>query len=88
MVESGPAMKEEETDLLELIRILLQSWKLIVCITIISTGLAVTYALLSEEVFKAEQSKTPGDEKERDRSHKQEHPERHLRHRWELAIGP
>ena len=54
MVDSGPSMEEDEIDLLELIRTLLQSWKLIVCITIISTVLAVTYALLSPEVFKAE----------------------------------
>jgi len=55
MVDSSPSMEEEdEIDLLELIRTLLQSWKLIVGITIISTGLAVTYALLSPEVFKAD----------------------------------
>ena len=54
MVDSAQSVEEDEIDLLELIRTLLQSWKLIVCITIISTGLAVTYALLSEEVFKAE----------------------------------
>jgi uncharacterized protein involved in exopolysaccharide biosynthesis len=54
MVDSAHSVEEDEIDLLELIRTLLQSWKLIVCITIISTGLAVTYALLSQEVFKAE----------------------------------
>jgi uncharacterized protein involved in exopolysaccharide biosynthesis len=54
MVDSGPSIEEDEIDLLELIRTLLQSWKLIVSITIISTGLAVTYALLAPEVFKAE----------------------------------
>jgi uncharacterized protein involved in exopolysaccharide biosynthesis len=54
IVDSGPSMKEEETDLLELIRTLLQSWKLIVGITIISTSLAVVHAFLSQEVFKAE----------------------------------
>ena len=54
MVDSGPSMEEDEIDLLELIRTLLQSWKLIVGITVISTGMAVNYALLSPEVFKAE----------------------------------
>jgi len=54
MVDSGSSIEENEIDLLELIRTLLQSWKLIVGITIISTGLAVTHALLSPEVFKAE----------------------------------
>jgi uncharacterized protein involved in exopolysaccharide biosynthesis len=54
MVDSGSSMEEDEIDLLELIRTLLQSWKLIVGITIISTGVAVTYALLSPEIFKAE----------------------------------
>ena len=38
MVESDPSVEEDEIDLLELIRTLLQSWKLIVCITIFSTG--------------------------------------------------
>ena len=54
MVESGPSVEEDEIDLLELIRTLLQSWKLIVGITIICTSLAVAYALHSPEVFKAE----------------------------------
>jgi hypothetical protein len=54
MVESGPSVEEDEIDLLELIRTLLQSWKLIVGVTLICTGLAVAYALLSPEVFKAE----------------------------------
>jgi uncharacterized protein involved in exopolysaccharide biosynthesis len=54
MVDSGPSIEEDEIDLLELIRTLLQSWKLIVAITVISIGMAVTYALLSPEVFKAE----------------------------------
>ena len=54
MVDSGPSMEEDEIDLLELVRTLLQSWKLIVGITVISTGMAVNYALLSPEVFKAE----------------------------------
>ncbi|MBT5909776.1 MAG: hypothetical protein HOH25_08250 [Opitutae bacterium] len=54
MVDTNPSMEEDKIDLLELIRTLLQSWKLIMGITIISTGLAVTYALFSPEVFEAE----------------------------------
>jgi uncharacterized protein involved in exopolysaccharide biosynthesis len=54
MVESGPPSYEDEIDLLELIRTLLQSWKTIVGITILCTGLAVAYALHAPEVFKAE----------------------------------
>jgi uncharacterized protein involved in exopolysaccharide biosynthesis len=54
MVDSGPSIEEDEIDLLELIRTLLQSWKMIVGITVISIGMAVTYALLTPEVFKAE----------------------------------
>ena len=54
MVESGPPSDEEEIDLLELIRTLIQAWKTIVGITILCTGLAVAYALNVPEVFKAE----------------------------------
>ena len=54
MVESGPQSDEDEIDLLELIRTLLQAWKTIVGITIVCIGLAVVYALYSPEVFKAE----------------------------------
>ena len=44
MVESSPQSEEDEIDLLELIRILLQAWKTIVGITIVCVGLAVSYA--------------------------------------------
>ena len=54
MVESGPSSDEDEIDLLELIRTLLQAWKTIVGITIVCVGLAVAYALHATEVFKAE----------------------------------
>jgi uncharacterized protein involved in exopolysaccharide biosynthesis len=54
MVESSPSVDEDEIDLLELIRTLLQAWKIIVGITIVCVGLAVTYALHAPEVFKAE----------------------------------
>ena len=39
MVESSPPSDEDEIDLLELIRTLLQAWKTIVGITIVCVGL-------------------------------------------------
>ena len=54
MVESAPSVDEDEIDLLELIRTLLQTWKTIAGVTIVCTGLAVAYALYAPEVFKAE----------------------------------
>ena len=45
MVESSPSVDEDEIDLLELIRALLQAWKTIVGIIIVCVGLAVAYAL-------------------------------------------
>ena len=62
MVESGPPSDEDEIDLLELIRTLLQAWKTIVSITILCTGLAVAYALYAPEVFKAETLLAPAQE--------------------------
>jgi uncharacterized protein involved in exopolysaccharide biosynthesis len=62
MVESGPPSDEDEIDLLELIRTLLQGWKTIVGITILCTGLAVGYALYAPEVFKAETLLAPAQE--------------------------
>jgi uncharacterized protein involved in exopolysaccharide biosynthesis len=62
MVESGPPSDEDEIDLLELIRTLLQAWKTIVGITILCTGLAVAYALFAPEVFKAETLLAPAQE--------------------------
>jgi uncharacterized protein involved in exopolysaccharide biosynthesis len=62
MVESGPPSDEDEIDLLELIRTLLQAWKTIVGIAILCTGLAVTYALYAQEVFKAETLLAPAQE--------------------------
>ena len=62
MVESGPLSDENEIDLLELIRTLLQAWKTIVGITIICVGLAVAFALYSPEVFKAETLLAPATE--------------------------
>jgi uncharacterized protein involved in exopolysaccharide biosynthesis len=54
MVESGRSVDEDEIDLLELIRTLLQAWKTIVGITIVCVGLALAYALHAPDVFKAE----------------------------------
>jgi len=54
MVESSPSVEEDEIDLLELIRTLLQAWKTILGITIICSGLAIAYAVYAPEVFKAD----------------------------------
>jgi len=62
MVESSPSVDEDEIDLLELIRTLLQAWKTIVGITIVCVGLAVAYALQAPEVFKAETLLAPASE--------------------------
>ena len=62
MVESGSPSDEDEIDLLELIRTLLQAWKTIMVITILCTGLAVAYALYAPEVFKAETLLAPAQE--------------------------
>jgi uncharacterized protein involved in exopolysaccharide biosynthesis len=62
MVESGPSSDEDEIDLLELIRTLLQAWKTIVGITILCAGLAVAYAHYAPEVFKAETLLAPAQE--------------------------
>ena len=62
MVESSPSTDEDEIDLLELIQILLHSWKTIIGITTICTGLAVAYSLNAPEVFKAETLLVPANE--------------------------
>ena len=62
MVESSPLVEEDEIDLLELIRTLLQAWKTVVGITILCTGLAVAYALNVPDVFKAESLLAPAEE--------------------------
>jgi len=64
MVESSPSVEEDEIDLLELIRTLLQAWKTILGITIICSGLAIAYAVYAPEVFKADSLLAPAqDEK-------------------------
>jgi uncharacterized protein involved in exopolysaccharide biosynthesis len=62
MVESSPSVDEDEIDLLELIRTLLQAWKTIVGITIGCVSLAVAYALHAPEVFKADTLLAPASE--------------------------
>jgi uncharacterized protein involved in exopolysaccharide biosynthesis len=62
MVESSPSTNEDEIDLLELIRTILQAWKLIAFITVLCTGLAVAYALYTPESFKAETLVAPASE--------------------------
>ena len=62
MVESGPSSDEDEIDLLELIRTLLQAWKVIVGITFVCTGLAIAYALYAPESFKAATLLAPAEE--------------------------
>jgi uncharacterized protein involved in exopolysaccharide biosynthesis len=62
MVESGPSTDEDEIDLLELIRTLLQAWKIIACTTLVCAGLAIAYALYAPEVFKAESLLAPAKE--------------------------
>jgi uncharacterized protein involved in exopolysaccharide biosynthesis len=62
MVESGPPSDEDEIDILELIRTLMQAWKTIVGITIVCTCLSVAYALHAPEVFKAETLLAPAQE--------------------------
>jgi uncharacterized protein involved in exopolysaccharide biosynthesis len=64
MVESVSPSDEDEIDLLELIRTLLQAWKTIVGITILCTGLAVAYALHAPRVFKAQTLLAPAQEDE------------------------
>jgi uncharacterized protein involved in exopolysaccharide biosynthesis len=54
MVESNPSFEDDEIDLLELIRTLLQAWKAIVGITMVCIGIAVVYALNAPDVFKVE----------------------------------
>ena len=64
MIESVSSVHEDEIDLLELTRTLLQAWKTIVGITIVCIGLAVAYALHTPETFKAETLLAPAQEDE------------------------
>tara|TARA_B100000886_G_scaffold338280_1_gene300755 strand:- start:155 stop:1054 length:900 start_codon:yes stop_codon:yes gene_type:complete len=62
MVESSHSVDEDEIDLIELIRALLNAWKTIVGVTIVCTGLAVAYSLYAPEIFKAETLLAPAQE--------------------------
>jgi uncharacterized protein involved in exopolysaccharide biosynthesis len=62
MVESGPSVDEDEIDLLELIRTLLQAWKTIAGITIVCIVMSVGYALRVPVVFEAETLLAPATE--------------------------
>ena len=62
MVESASANPDDEIDLIELLRLLIEAWKTIVGVTVLVTGGAVTYALLAPEVFKAEILLAPASE--------------------------
>ena len=64
MVESNPSLEEGEIDLFDLIRTLLKAWKTIIGVTIVCTGLAVTYALNAPVVFKAETLVAPASEEQ------------------------
>jgi uncharacterized protein involved in exopolysaccharide biosynthesis len=62
MVKSDPTSDEDEIDLIELIRTLIQAWKTIVGITILCTGLGFAYALYAPEVYMAETLLAPAQE--------------------------
>jgi uncharacterized protein involved in exopolysaccharide biosynthesis len=62
MVDSGASTNKGEIDLLELIHMLLAKWRVIVSISVIVTGIAVTYALNAPEVFEAETLLAPAQE--------------------------
>jgi uncharacterized protein involved in exopolysaccharide biosynthesis len=62
MVESNSSTEVDEIDLFELIHTLLRSWRSILGITTICTGLAVAFALNSPDVYKAETLLSPANE--------------------------
>ena len=62
MVQSSPKVDEDEIDLVELIRTLLQAWKTIAGITIVCVGLAIAFALHAPKVFMAETLLAPASE--------------------------
>ena len=68
VLDSVPGVEEDEIDLLELVRTLLQSWKLIFGITILCVVAAVVYAFLSPEVYKAETLLVPAKEEKNNAS--------------------
>ena len=54
MVESSPSVDEDEIDLIDLIRTLLKSWKVIFAIIIVSVGASIYYIQTTVEVYRAE----------------------------------
>lgn len=62
MVDSVHSYNEEEVDLLELIRKLLKSWKLILGSAIVCVAFALAYAFSADEIFKAEVLLAPAKE--------------------------
>ena len=62
MMEPASATPDDEIDLIELLRLLIERWKLIVGVTILVTGGTVVYALLAQEVFKARVLLAPASE--------------------------
>jgi uncharacterized protein involved in exopolysaccharide biosynthesis len=62
MVESSPSVDEDEIDLLELFRTLLQAWKTIVGITIVCIVMSFGYSLRIPVVFEAETLLAPASE--------------------------
>lgn len=54
MVESSPSEDEDEIDLIDLIRTLLKSWKVIFATIIVSLGASIYYSQTTVEVYRAE----------------------------------
>ena len=54
VLDSVPSLEKDEIDLLELVRTLLKSWKLIVGSTTLCVVSSIVYAILSPEVYKAQ----------------------------------
>ena len=64
ITETSPSIPKEEIDLLEYIRTLTNSWKIILVVTILFTVLSIFYALYLPEVYKAETLLAPAQEEQ------------------------
>jgi len=64
MIEPASSTEENEIELIELIRTLLLAWKTVVSVTVLCTGVAVAYALVAPDVFKAEALLAPVQEEQ------------------------
>ena len=64
ITETSPSIPKEEIDLLEYIRTLTNSWKIILVVTILFTVLSIFYALYLPEVYKAETLLAPVQEEQ------------------------